>query len=251
MFSTPLICCSSGVATVRDTVSADAPGYTVVICTVGGTISGYCATGRIASAPSPRSVTKALYTVAKRGRSIKKCVRRMFLALFRSPLGTERSVLPAVRTKEGQEQAPDTFLYRTPSLRNRIKRFRDAPRARCARNSAGRTVPGNRPAHSADHHGVSGRIRGYGVAHRGDAARTADQWRREHALHEQPVDRRRQAHDHGYLPHRHRFERRTDADAKPCPGRFATVAGRRTAPRCASPEGDAEHPPGHSRLLAG
>jgi len=38
---------------------------------------------------------------------------------------------------------------------------------------------------------------------------------------------------------------------KPCPGRFATVAGRRTAPRCASPEGDAEHPPGHSRLLAG
>src|SRR2546430_8906832 len=76
MFSTPLICCSSGVATVRDTVSADAPGYTVVICTVGGTISGYCATGRIASAPSPRSVTKALNTVAKRGRSIKKCVRR-------------------------------------------------------------------------------------------------------------------------------------------------------------------------------
>src|SRR2546430_5535806 len=69
MFSTPLICCSSGVATVRDTVSADAPGYTVVICTVGGTISGYCATGRIASAPSPSSVTKALSTIAKRGRS--------------------------------------------------------------------------------------------------------------------------------------------------------------------------------------
>src|SRR5947209_11910573 len=82
MFSTPLICCSSGVATVRDTVSADAPGYTVVICTVGGTISGYCATGRIASAPSPSSVTKALSTIAKRGRSIKKCVRRMFWSLF-------------------------------------------------------------------------------------------------------------------------------------------------------------------------
>src|SRR5215469_666020 len=80
MFSTPLICCSSGVATVRATVSAEAPGYTVVICTVGGTISGYCATGRIASAPSPRSVTKALSTVAKRGRSIKKCARRIFLA---------------------------------------------------------------------------------------------------------------------------------------------------------------------------
>ncbi len=30
MFSTPLSCCSSGVATVRAMVSADAPGYDVV-----------------------------------------------------------------------------------------------------------------------------------------------------------------------------------------------------------------------------
>src|SRR5215472_633372 len=77
MFSTPLISCSSGVETVRATVSADAPGYDAVIFTVGGTISGYCATGRIASAPRPSNVTKMLSTVAKRGRSIKKCVRRM------------------------------------------------------------------------------------------------------------------------------------------------------------------------------
>src|SRR5882724_3973315 len=93
MFSTPLICCSSGVATVRDTVSADAPGYTVVICTVGGTISGYCATGRIASAPRPRSVMKALSTVAKRGRSIKKCVRRMFASLVLTAGITDRAIL--------------------------------------------------------------------------------------------------------------------------------------------------------------
>src|SRR5215468_1105381 len=79
MFSTPLICCSSGVATVRATVSADAPGYTVVICTVGGTISGYCATGNTSRAPSPRSVTNVLRTIAKRGRSMKKCARRIFL----------------------------------------------------------------------------------------------------------------------------------------------------------------------------
>src|SRR6516162_2092040 len=77
MFSTPLICCSSGVATVRATVSADAPGSDVVTLTVGGTISGYWATGRIASAPKPIVVTKMLSTVAKRGRSMKKCVRRM------------------------------------------------------------------------------------------------------------------------------------------------------------------------------
>src|SRR5579864_9055816 len=79
MFSTPLICCSSGVATVRATVSADAPGYTVVISTVGGTISGYWATGNISRAPSPRSVMNVLSTTAKRGRSMKKCARRMFL----------------------------------------------------------------------------------------------------------------------------------------------------------------------------
>src|SRR6267142_578573 len=94
MFSTPLICCSRGVATVRDTVSADAPGYTVVICTVGGTISGYCATGRTASAPSPSNVTKALSTVAKRGRSIKKCVRRMVWLSLVLPTGrTDRAIL--------------------------------------------------------------------------------------------------------------------------------------------------------------
>src|SRR6516164_10468857 len=77
MFSTPLICCSSGVATVRATVSAEAPGYDVVTFTVGGTISGYWAIGRIASAPRPSDVTKTLSTVAKRGRSMKKWVRRM------------------------------------------------------------------------------------------------------------------------------------------------------------------------------
>src|SRR6516164_5666092 len=77
MSSTPLISCSSGVATVWATVSADAPGYDAVTFTVGGTISGYCATGRIVSAPRPNKVTKMLSTVAKRGRSMKKCVRRM------------------------------------------------------------------------------------------------------------------------------------------------------------------------------
>src|SRR5215471_13601751 len=159
--------------------------------------------------------------------------------------------MSAVRTEASQEHAPDTFLYRTPSLRDRAKRFRDAARAGCARDSAGRTVPRNRPAHGADHHGVSGRIRGYGGTYRGDAARTADQWRREHALHEQSVDWRWQAHDHGYLPHRHRLERRPDVDAEPRTGCFAAVAGGRAASRCPSQKGDADHTLGHSRLLAG
>ncbi len=45
MFSTPLIDCSSGAATVSPSTSADAPGYDAVTAIVGGAISGYCATG--------------------------------------------------------------------------------------------------------------------------------------------------------------------------------------------------------------
>ncbi len=45
MFSTPLICCSIGVATVEATTSALAPGYCPVTLMIGGAISGYCATG--------------------------------------------------------------------------------------------------------------------------------------------------------------------------------------------------------------
>src|SRR5215472_10601488 len=95
MFSTPLICCSSGVATVQATVSADAPGYDAVTCTVGGTISGYWANGRTAKAPKPNAVTKMLSTVAKRGRSMKKCARRMSLSLVLACGGgvTDRAVL--------------------------------------------------------------------------------------------------------------------------------------------------------------
>jgi hypothetical protein len=46
MSSTPLISCSSGVATVLLMTSAEAPGYCAVTTTFGGAISGYCATGK-------------------------------------------------------------------------------------------------------------------------------------------------------------------------------------------------------------
>src|ERR1700682_3540935 len=46
MFSTPLICCSSGATTVAATTSALAPGYWPLTLTTGGAISGYWATGR-------------------------------------------------------------------------------------------------------------------------------------------------------------------------------------------------------------
>ena len=47
MSSTPLISCSMGVATVSATVCADAPGYCVVMTTVGGATCGYSATGSV------------------------------------------------------------------------------------------------------------------------------------------------------------------------------------------------------------
>ena len=47
MFSTPLICCSIGVATVWLSTSADAPGYVAVTCTIGGAMDGYCEMGSV------------------------------------------------------------------------------------------------------------------------------------------------------------------------------------------------------------
>src|SRR5262249_4989391 len=88
MFSTPLIACSSGVATVRAIVSAEAPGKLVVIWIVGGTMFGYCATGRNANVARPNRVMKTLTTGAKRGGSMKKCARAMVFARLVS-IGSE------------------------------------------------------------------------------------------------------------------------------------------------------------------
>src|SRR6185436_18946719 len=77
MFSTPLICCSSGVTTVDATTSALAPGYCPVTFTVGGAMSGYCATGRRPNETNPRITNTRDTTPAKIGRSIKKREMRM------------------------------------------------------------------------------------------------------------------------------------------------------------------------------
>ena len=77
MFSTPLICCSTGVTTVEATTSALAPGYWPVTTTTGGAISGYCATGSRENDTPPRITNTIETTAAKIGRSMKKCERRM------------------------------------------------------------------------------------------------------------------------------------------------------------------------------
>src|SRR5258708_25412152 len=71
MSSTPLTCCSIGSATVSITVLADAPGYRVVTCTVGGTTSGYCATARLNNDTPPIRIIRIAMTLESTGRSIK------------------------------------------------------------------------------------------------------------------------------------------------------------------------------------
>src|SRR5262245_4941126 len=61
-----------GAATVAAIVSALAPGYVVVMVTVGGAISGYCSTGSENAAMAPANVTRTASTIAKTGRSMKK-----------------------------------------------------------------------------------------------------------------------------------------------------------------------------------
>src|ERR1700732_1873307 len=80
MFSTPLICCSIGVATVAATTSALAPGYWPATLMIGGAISGYCATGSRENDTPPRITNTIETTAAKIGRSMKKCEMRIFLA---------------------------------------------------------------------------------------------------------------------------------------------------------------------------
>src|SRR5258707_9793484 len=77
MFSTPLICCSSGATTVAATTSALAPGYWPVTLPTGGAISGYWATGSRPTDTTPTMTKTIETTAAKIGRSMKKWERRM------------------------------------------------------------------------------------------------------------------------------------------------------------------------------
>src|SRR5438093_9367937 len=72
MPSTPLTCCSMGAATVSATTWALAPGYDADTSTVGGAISGYCASGSVNSATEPPSTITIDSTDAKIGRLMKK-----------------------------------------------------------------------------------------------------------------------------------------------------------------------------------
>src|SRR6185369_11604149 len=75
MSSTPFTSCSIGVATVSAMTSGGAPGYEARTTIVGGTTSGYWATGSTRYARLPSRIVTIERTAAKIGRSMKKCER--------------------------------------------------------------------------------------------------------------------------------------------------------------------------------
>src|ERR1700734_161135 len=79
-FSTPLICCSSGVMTVSAMVLGEAPGYWPLTTTVGGTISGYSLIGNDGMANSPAVAIRIASTAANIGRSMN--TEEMFMGLL-------------------------------------------------------------------------------------------------------------------------------------------------------------------------
>src|SRR5713226_4335365 len=72
MPSTPLICCSSGEATVSAMTVGFAPGYEVLTTTVGGTTFGYSLKGSRKYAIAPITKMMMEMTPAKIGRLMKK-----------------------------------------------------------------------------------------------------------------------------------------------------------------------------------
>src|SRR5260221_5289538 len=93
-FSTPESCSSIGAATVRDSVSALAPGYEVVISTVGGAISGYCATASSFAATRPAMTMMMAITPANTGRWMKKLDTRVRPSTSARLLGGDRRARP-------------------------------------------------------------------------------------------------------------------------------------------------------------
>src|SRR6267142_2408859 len=87
MFSVPLICSSSGVATVSAMTLGLAPGNWAFTTTVGGTTSGYSEIGSWKTDTAPARKIRTEMTPAKIGRSMKKRDRFMVAAARLAWLG--------------------------------------------------------------------------------------------------------------------------------------------------------------------
>src|SRR4051794_4083609 len=97
MPSTPLICCSIGVATVSATVLAFAPGKAALTMTVGGAISGYCEIGNDTIEMMPTTTVTIEIALAKTGRSMKNNAN--FMVSFSRPVERSGAGLGHVRER--------------------------------------------------------------------------------------------------------------------------------------------------------
>src|SRR4029077_850780 len=104
MLSTPLICCSIGLASACSMVMASAPGYVVVTMIWGGTMSGNCASGSPRMETTPTITVMMAMTIATIGRSTKNLAPRSALGLCEGP-GRDGAALP-----DGRRRADDDLL---------------------------------------------------------------------------------------------------------------------------------------------
>src|SRR5262245_26439950 len=81
MLSTPLICCSMGVATACSMVWASAPTYLVWIWISGGAMLGNCATGKLTIVIVPMMTVRMAITIATIGRLMKNLDIRLWIDL--------------------------------------------------------------------------------------------------------------------------------------------------------------------------
>src|SRR6478752_3515927 len=86
MSSMPLICCSSGDATVSAMTFGLAPGYAAWTTTVGGTTCGRSLIGNRNSASAPAATTSSDRTAANIGRSMKNFENVMAASIRRNRL---------------------------------------------------------------------------------------------------------------------------------------------------------------------
>src|SRR5258708_2057857 len=94
MLSTPFICCSIGVATPCSIATASAPGYVAVPSSCGGTISGYCATGKARIDTSPTKTVMIAITIATIGRLMKNLdMALLAVSGHRERLGRDESAV--------------------------------------------------------------------------------------------------------------------------------------------------------------
>src|SRR6266404_7020111 len=83
MLSTPLTCCSIGVATACSRPCASAPTYVACNLISGGTMFGNCATGRAAIVTAPTITVRIEMTMATIGRFMKNFDNLLPLVTFR------------------------------------------------------------------------------------------------------------------------------------------------------------------------